>query len=974
MKESETPVKKPVSRYVLKRFTLPNSLLAVFIIEIIILLTGGFLLDRYLENYTQQKVYKELQTISRLKVQQIQTWRSERRADAQVLTDSIFFTEEMVKLIREKDSRSKKYVFAQIESLMKNYRYSHVLITGTDGNFLFCDNDECPRQHPFRPEAVQNAFATRTAFITDIHKHENENGKFMGFVAPMFDGMSLDAKPLGTIILVNKVDDFLYPLIRTWPVPSESAESLIVRRRGDHVLYLNDLRHQRDTALELKMPLTETRIPAVMAVLGHEGVIEGKDYRGVEVISSILPIPDSPWFLISKIDEDEAFHDSRLLGRLIIIFAILLTMTAIAVTLLVWLRADTQRRAAAYTRSLIEANLDPLIAIGPDGKVTDVNSATEKVTGYSRVEIIGTDFAEYFTEPDKARLGYEKAFKEGFVHDYPLEIKHREGKLTPVLYNASIYKDEKGKIVGVFAAARDITELMKAEDSLRQSEARFRDLVNLLPVHVFETDLQGIVTFANKNVADTIGYDQSDIEKGLLLYSTIVPEQRDRARENTRRRFLGEKVGGIEYTVLRKDGGTFEVISFADPIIRDGRTVGLRGVSLDITGLKKAKEELTRYRDQLEVLVSERTSELRQARERLQFIMSSMPAMIYSNRAYGNFAITFITENVAQILGYTVETLLDNPDFWMENVHPDDLPKVAENLKTAYEKGRFIHEYRFRHKNGEYRWLLNEVKVIYDSDGRPREMIGYLADVTERKKAEDALRERSLELERSNADLEQFAYVTSHDLQEPLRAVSSFAQLLDERYRDIFDENGRVFINFITDGALRMHQMINDLLEYSRIGTRGAIFGQINMKKAVNRALENLSVAISESHAVINVGQLPPAIADEGQMVQLFQNLVGNAIKFSKGKVPEINIRAENVGDELVYSVSDNGIGIDPKYFKRIFTIFQRLHTREEYPGTGIGLALCKKIIERHGGRIWIESQPGKGTTFFFTISGKINK
>ena len=233
---------------------------------------------------------------------------------------------------------------------------------------------------------------------------------------------------------------------------------------------------------------------------------------------------------------------------------------------------------------------------------------------------------------------------------------------------------------------------------------------------------------------------------------------------------------------------------------------------------------------------------------------------------------------------------------------------------------------------------------------------------------EHRVADRTAELKRSNEDLEQFAYVASHDLQEPLRMVASFTQLLARRYEDKLDKDAKEFIHFAVDGATRMQTLINDLLAYSRVGTRGKPFEPIDLNHLLSRVLVNLKVAIDESHAVVTHDPLPIVTGDATQLTQLLQNLIGNAIKFRADKSPQIHFGVSRRGGDWHFSIRDNGIGIEQKYFDRIFVIFQRLHSRQDYPGTGIGLALCKKIVERHGGRIWVESTEGKGTTFYFQL------
>ena len=243
-----------------------------------------------------------------------------------------------------------------------------------------------------------------------------------------------------------------------------------------------------------------------------------------------------------------------------------------------------------------------------------------------------------------------------------------------------------------------------------------------------------------------------------------------------------------------------------------------------------------------------------------------------------------------------------------------------------------------------------------------------LRDISQRLRDEAVLRDTTAELSRSNVELEQFAYVASHDLQEPLRAISGCVQLLARRNAGVLDEGSTQLIGHAVEGASRMQTLINDLLAYSRVGTRGASRRAVPGGELVGAAIANLSVAIGETRAEVSVGDLPTVLVDPTQLTQVFQNLVGNALKFRRGDPPTVAVSAARTAEGWQFSVRDNGIGISPEYFERIFSIFQRLHTRAEYPGTGIGLAICRKVVERHGGRLWVESVPGRGSTFHFIL------
>jgi PAS domain S-box-containing protein len=330
-----------------------------------------------------------------------------------------------------------------------------------------------------------------------------------------------------------------------------------------------------------------------------------------------------------------------------------------------------------------------------------------------------------------------------------------------------------------------------------------------------------------------------------------------------------------------------------------------------------------------------------------------------------------VNDKLCDILGYSrAELLLLS---LADITHPDDLASEQTELGRllAGQINYYSVEKRCLRKDGSVIWV-RVTSSLPSPAGRASEWwISVVEDITMRKQTEAALQKMTEDLARSNKDLEQFAYIASHDLQEPLRAVAGFIGILKKQYRDKLDTDAVDYIDQSVEGAERMKALINDLLTYSRVGTKGEALKPMNMQVVFAAAVNNLQVAIGESKCFITHDALPVITADVAQMTQLLQNLIGNAIKFCGKDRPEIHIIARHNDEQWVFGVRDNGIGIEPQYFERIFLIFQRLHTRNQYPGTGIGLALCKKIIERHGGKVWVESAPGRGSTFFFTIPDK---
>jgi PAS domain S-box-containing protein len=300
----------------------------------------------------------------------------------------------------------------------------------------------------------------------------------------------------------------------------------------------------------------------------------------------------------------------------------------------------------------------------------------------------------------------------------------------------------------------------------------------------------------------------------------------------------------------------------------------------------------------------------------------------------------------------------------------------TENNLKAIETGEIQHyEFEFSTING-LRFVETTAIPEFNANGEIESILILDRDITERKKTEEQLKEAINELERSNKELRQFAYVSSHDLQEPLRTIASFTQLLQMRYKGRLDSDADEFMGYIVEASIRMKQQIQDLLDYSRVGTKSGEFGLVNTNEVLNKIIKSLHTLIRESDAEIKYDELPNVIGDAGQLERIFHNLISNAIKFRKCEEPlKIYISAYKSKDEkeYVFSVSDNGIGIEEQYFERIFTIFQRLHTRDVYKGTGIGLSIIKRIVEGRSGHIWVESSFGEGSTFYFTIPTDID-
>jgi len=476
----------------------------------------------------------------------------------------------------------------------------------------------------------------------------------------------------------------------------------------------------------------------------------------------------------------------------------------------------------------------------------------------------------------------------------------------------------------------------------------FRQVVEAAPNAMVMADRNGQIILVNAQTEKLLGYPRSELIGNSI--DMLVPERLRSAHPEYRRMFYGDlrsrPMGtGRDLFALRKDGTEVPVEIGLNPVTTTEGIFVLAAI-VDIT-------------------------ERRRLEERFRQVVEAAPnSMVMVDR---EGQIVLVNAQTERLFGYTRNQLFGEP---IEVLVPERFRAGHQGFRGAYVKdlkprpmgaGRDLYCRRQDGSEFPAEIGLNPVGTSEDVF-----VLAAIVDITERKRAEQELLSRTEELARSNQDLEQFAYVASHDLQEPLRAVAGPLQLLQRRYHGQLDARADEFILHAVDGATRMQKLIDDLLAYSRVGRSGAAHQLTECDAALDQALKSLSVVIQESGALINRGALPAVMAIPTQLALLFQNLVGNAIKFRRVDQPiHIDIGAERVGENWVISVKDNGIGIDPQYFERIFMIFQRLHSRSDYPGTGIGLALCKRIVEQHGGRIWVESAPGNGTTFFLTLNAR---
>lgn len=516
-------------------------------------------------------------------------------------------------------------------------------------------------------------------------------------------------------------------------------------------------------------------------------------------------------------------------------------------------------------------------------------------------------------------------------------------------------------------------------------EARFRRLI--------EGSVQGIIIhrdfqplFVNKAWAHLHGFTVDEVLGMRSVLDLVASDDQQRATEYASARIRGGPVPDrYEARAVRKDGSLIWLEEFSTSVEWEGGAA-IQTAVVDITARKRAEEILRRGHDDLERRIDERAKELAEANRRLNkeieerrqavedlkqsvalyhSLVDHIPLSVARKDLSGRFI--FVNRALCEMFHLDTEQITGKIDF---DLSPRDMAeKYRRDDELVAKTGELLETYeKFTNSDGQQSDIHTLKTPIYDTSGNIAGTQLIFSNVSSIKRTEEEKRRYAAELERSNQELEQFAYSVSHDLQTPLKTVTSYCELLQRRYHDKLDAEANEFLAVAADGALRLKRLLDDLLAYSRVSTDKSTVGKVDVAEAVDETLHNLKAVVLETRAEVTHDELPTLTASATQLMQLFQNLVGNAIRYRSEEAPRIHISSRELNDAWEFQVQDDGLGIDVKHFDRIFQIFQRLHAEQEISGAGVGLSICKRIIERHGGRIWVRSKCGEGSCFCFTL------
>lgn len=836
----------------------PWRFLAVFALLAAVISSVGWWAYRTETAYLRERENRELQAIANFKGKQIEDWLAERRHDAASVVGSAYIRDDFRRWLDGRDDRSGRRLQARLDSLRVYDSYVIIDLLDRQGISRLAAASS-HRKPSVSPGLLADIGSGAEPRLIDLER--DQDYIHFCYIAPLSDDRK--AQVIGYLRLCIDPRRHLFPLIEGWPTPSRTAETLMVRREGNDVLFLNDLRHREGTAFDFRLPVGQESLPAAQAVLGREGVFEGADYRGVPVLSYLRPVAGTPWRMVTKVDQAEVFRNIAWLAQ-VSIFSVAAAIAVSALVLWLFWRQQELQAGLAAAQALRRRN--------------------EELEAFMAAVPAPVLLAE---DPDCRRIVGNRAANE-------------------------LFGVEEG-----------------ANVSLSAPEAP--------PYRAYGPD-------------------------GRELRPEELPMQRTTAS--------GQPMTGQECRLLFPDGRTVWLFGNAVPLFDEqGQVRGCVGSYADITTVKAAEQSLRRSQ-----------AALLQAGQ-----MARLGAWSVDMVSSEDFRLNPVSwsDETYRLFGFSPGAVEPSIDLFVSLIHPEDRSLAIHEWNRALAERRALDcECRIRRPDGSERIVHGRAEFGFDDQGRATHCYGAVQDITERKQLEIAreaykdrleaeVTARTAELLAVNKELQAFTYAASHDLKSPLRGIHSFCTLLERNYRHQLEGDGIQFLDFIRRSAERMNHLIDDLLAHARLDQQAPVLRPENLSAAVRAALAERQEDIAEIGAEICLDPVDAWVRAESHgLIQVLRNLLENALKYSAGaKPPTITIGGAAQGDRYRLWIRDNGVGFDMAYHDRIFEIFRRLHSYEEFPGNGVGLALVKKAMERMGGKVWAESTPGNGATFFLEFA-----
>ena len=926
----------------------------------------GFVYYYYQKKTLLTEKQQELSAISYLKIRQITQWRMERIGDGKFLGDNLLLVRNFSEFLKNPDKQSLRSEIQQsLKSLTETYDYKSVLLIDTTGNtrVAFPNQDTLIGDHlrPMLPGIIKQ----RGIVLTDLHKANLARFVHLDLIVPLIDRSKNDSLVLGLLALRIDPQQVLYPLLQSWPTPSKSAETLLIRRDGDEIVYLNELRHMKNTSLILKKPASAENLPAAMATKGFTGTIEGIDYRHVPVVAAMNKIPGTPWYMVAKMDRDEVLSSLNSQIRMIVIILILTILTSGS-----FLGFLIRNQRVIYYRERYENEVDRLalikhfdyilkfandfiLLIDKDLKIVEANDSALEFYQYSRDEFIGMNVEKIRAPETLLQLPgnvnivdinesatFETVHKRKDNSTFPIELSTRVVQIEGSKYYQSI--------------GRDITQRKNVENTLRESEDRFRKIFEESPFSMLMTGKDFGIIRANFSFCNFIGYTEKEL-KIFTFRNFTHPDYISNDEISLLKLIAGDiPLYQTEKRYIRKDGSVIWGSTTVSLIRNKKDEVQFFLVMIEDLNLrKKAAEEL-------ENSVSLLKATFESTEDGLLVVESSGKIVQFNQKFIEMWNIPkevmALGENIVA-LEYVKSQLID-PETFVQNIkHLYSDPEATSFDLLEFVDGRYFERYS------------QSQKISGKSVGR----VWSFRDVTKRKKSEADLIAAKEEAEESDRLKTAFLHNVSHEIRTPMNGIIGFSSLLNEP--DLNEADRHQYTAIIYQNSVQLLSIINDIVDIANVESGQA---KINLTEFnLNSMLRNLHEQFIMSGKENNVSiTLKMSLADEDstisadntKLIQILSNLINNAIKFTRnGHVDFGYVLKDKL---LEFRIKDSGIGIPSEYHSRIFDRFFQVDNAvsRQYSGTGLGLSICKGYIELMGGTIIVESEPGKGTLFLFTI------
>lgn len=946
----------------------PSSrpLMILFIVIVLFVITIGFIFFKYQRISQIEEKQKELSGIADLKIRQITQWRFERLGGGEFLKTNVLMVKKFKEFIEKPANKSlRNEISITLESLVRSFDYKSALLISPEGTIMMSYPEKDSLMGDHLRSLLPDVKRSRKVMLTDLHRANLVSYVHLDLIVPLIDQSISDTLVTGILALRVDPEKILFPLIQSWPVQSKTSETLLIRKEGDEIVYLNRLRHDQNSELFLRKPIKNKKLAAVMAIQGITATLDAEDYRGVHVIASMKKIPGTQWYMVAKMDQDEVLKSFY--SEMVLVFIIVGLIIGSAGLFLSFVRRNQRVK---YYREKYETELDRLalvkhfdyilkfandiiLLINSDLKIVEANDMALTTYGYSRSEFIGISLEEIRAPETVALISEQiKMVRENESATFETIHKRRDGSIFPVEISSRIVMIEGLDYYQTIG--RNITERKNTEETLRESEERFRKIFEESPLCIAMTDKDMTLIRANQSFCKMIGYEEDELIS-MSFRNFTHPDHIEQDYISLMRLVAKEiPIYKTEKKYITRDGliiwGSTTV-----SIVRNnkGEVQFFLAMVEDITVRKKTESELegsfSLVKATLEstedgILVVDMNGKIVQFNQR--FIkMWRIPEEIL-NSGEDSVALNFVKDQLV------------NPESFIENVnHLYADYEATTSCVLEFVDGRCFERYSQPQKIG----------------GKCVGRVWSFRDITEKKKAERDLIAAKDKAEESDRLKTAFLHNVSHEIRTPMNAILGFLTLLNEP--DMSEDERLQFSDIIFQSSNQLLSIINDIVDIANVeaGQVKMNFSDINLNSVLRGLNEQFIHSCNESKIPINlITGLPDEESnirtDSTKLIQILSNLLNNSLKFTTGGHIEFGYLKNN--EFLEFTVKDTGIGIPAEHIDKIFNRFYQVDvaSSRQFGGTGLGLSICKAYVELLGGDIRVQSEPEKGTLFTFTI------